>query len=153
MPYGVLSAPSGDEIATGSSQRTMKQQGLFEPDVLIAEVWGDAKRRSAMLSSEKRLMLAVLHNALDCYQKYLFADDRAGRELFAEAAAWIQCTSRDGLFSFESISEALDIEPGYFRRGLAEWQRSQQPPHAPGAATGGGNPPHADGNGNGTPRR
>jgi hypothetical protein len=102
----------------------MKQQGLFEPDVLIAEVWGgDARRRSAALSSEKRLMLAVLHNALDCYQKYMFADDRAGRELFAEAAAWIECTSRDGLFSFESISEALDIEPQYFRRGLAEWQR------------------------------
>jgi hypothetical protein len=86
-------------------------------------VWGDARRRAAALSSEKRLMLAVLHNALDCYQKYMFADDRAGRELFAEAAAWIECTSRDGLFSFESISEALDIEPQYFRRGLAEWQR------------------------------
>ena len=111
----------------------MKQQGLFEPDVLIAEVWGDAKRRSAALSSEKRLMLAVLHNALDCYQKYMFSDDRAGRELFAEAAAWIECTSRNGLFSFESISEALDIEPQYFRRGLAEWQRRH--PDARGSGT------------------
>ena len=118
----MVPALGGERIEAGS-KRTMKQQGLFEPDVLIAEVWGDAKRRSAALSSEKRLMLAVLHNALDCYQKYMFSDDRAGRELFAEAAAWIECTSRNGLFSFESISEALDIEPQYFRRGLAEWQR------------------------------
>jgi hypothetical protein len=127
----------------------MKQQALFEPDVLIAEAWGDAKRRSATLSSEKRLMLAVLHNALDCYQKYLFADDRAGRELFAEAAAWIHCTNRDGLFSFESISEALDIEPQYFRRGLAEWQRSQRPPRAPVPGGGSGNPSQPSS----TPRR
>jgi hypothetical protein len=101
----------------------MRNPGLFEPDVLIAEVWGDAKRRSAALSSEKRLMLAVLYNAFDCYQKYMFADDRAGRELFEEAAAWIECTNSDGLFSFQNISETLDIEPGYFRRGLAEWHR------------------------------
>jgi hypothetical protein len=101
----------------------MRNPGLFEPDVLIAEVWGDAKRRSGALSSEKRLMLAVLYNAFDCYQKYMFADDRVGRELFEEAASWIECTSRDGLFSFESITEALDIEPTYFRRGLAEWHR------------------------------
>ncbi len=101
----------------------MRNQGLFEPDVLIAEVWGAAQRRTAPLSSEKRLMLAVLHNAIDCYQKYVFADDRFGREQFEEAAAWINCTSTHGLFSFESISEALDIEPEYFRRGLAEWHR------------------------------
>ena len=101
----------------------MRNPGLFEPDVLIQEVWGDARRRSAALSSEKRLMLAVLHNAFDCYQKYMFADDRAGRELFEEAAAWIECTSPDGLFSFENISETLDIEPGYFRRG---WPRGDK---------------------------
>jgi hypothetical protein len=115
----------------------MRNQGLFEPDVLIAEVWGSNQRRSAPLSSEKRLMLAVLHNAFDYYQKYMFADDRVGRELFEEAAAWINCTSTDGLFSFESISEALDIEPQYFRRGLAAWHqrhadtRAGQPAPAP----------------------
>jgi len=99
------------------------RHGLFETDVLIGEVWGAAQRRSGPLSSEKRLMLAVLHDAFDCYQKYIFADDRVGRELFAEAAAWLNCTSSDGLFSFESISETLDIEPEYFRRGLAAWHK------------------------------
>jgi hypothetical protein len=101
----------------------MRDQGLFEPDVLIAELRDTAGRRSASLSSEKRLMLAVLHDAFDCYQKYLFAVDREGRQLFEGAAAWINCTSKDHLFSFESITEALDIEPNYFRRGLAEWHR------------------------------
>jgi hypothetical protein len=101
----------------------MRNTGLFEPDVLIAEVWSASQRRHAPLSSEKRLMLAVLQNAFECYQKYMFAADRIGRQLFEEAATWIDCTSPDGLFSFESITEALDIEPNYFRRGLAEWRR------------------------------
>ncbi len=68
-------------------------------------------------------MIAVLHDAVECYQKYLLADDRVGRELFAEAAAWLSCTSSDALFSFESISEALDIEADYVRRGLAAWHK------------------------------
>jgi hypothetical protein len=99
------------------------RRGLFETDVLISEVWGAAQRRSGPLSSEKRLMVAVLHDAFDCYQKYIFADDRVGRALFAEAAAWLNSTSADGLFSFMSISETLDIEPEYFRRGLAAWHK------------------------------
>lgn len=101
----------------------MRYHDLFEPDVLIAAVWNAAQHRSASFSSEKRLMLAVLHDAFDCYQKYMFADDRVGRELFQGAVAWINCTSKEHLFSFENISETLDIEPEYFRRGLAEWHR------------------------------
>jgi len=103
----------------------MSYRGLFEPDVLIAEQSDAARRRGAALSSEKRLMLAVLQNAVDCYQKYVLSADRLGRELFEEAAAWIESTRNDSLFSFENISETLQIEPGYFRRGLAEWHKRQ----------------------------
>jgi hypothetical protein len=100
----------------------MTDRGLFEPDVLIADQFVAARRRGAALSSEKRLMLAVLANALDDYQKYVAANDRIGRALFADAAQWIECTSTEDSFSFESISETLDINPGYLRRGLAAWR-------------------------------
>jgi hypothetical protein len=100
----------------------MTERGLFEPDVLLTEQFSAARRRRATISSEKRLMLAVLENALDSYQKYIFAHDRAGRELFKEAAEWIACTSNEDFFSFENISETLDINPDYLRRGLAAWR-------------------------------
>lgn len=99
----------------------MTDRALFEPDVLLSEQFSAARRRRAAVSSEKRLMLAVLENALDYYQKYILATDRVGRELFEEAAQWIECTSNKDLFSFENISETLDINPGYLRRGLAAW--------------------------------
>ena len=101
----------------------MTDRGLFEPDVLLTEQFSAARRRRATISSEKRLMLAVLENALDYYQKYILAHDRAGRGLFEEAAEWIACTSNEDLFSFENISETLDINPDYLRRGLAVWHK------------------------------
>ena len=68
---------------------TLRYNGLFEPDILIGELAGAARSHAGALSSEKRLMLAVLRNALECYQHYLLSDDHLGRELFAEAAAWL----------------------------------------------------------------
>ena len=101
----------------------MSEGRLFEPDVLITEQFVTARRRRSALSSEKRLMLAVLENALDDYQKYVLAHDRLGRVLFSEAAAWIARTTNDDVFSFEHISETLDIDPSYFRRGVAAWHQ------------------------------
>jgi hypothetical protein len=101
----------------------MTYRGLFEPDTLITEPLFAARRRGAALSSEKRLMLAVLRSALDDYQKYILATDRIGREMFTAAADWIACTSDQHSFSFESISETLEISPEYFRRGIAAWHR------------------------------
>jgi hypothetical protein len=101
----------------------MADHGFFEPDILITEAAVAARRRRATLSGEKRLMLAVVENALDYYQKCLFATDRIGRALFTEAADWIASTSNDDVFSFENISETLDINPAYFRRGVAAWHQ------------------------------
>jgi len=101
----------------------MSEGRLFEPDVLITEQFVTARRRRSALSSEKRLMLAVLENALDDYQKHVASADRVGRALFAEAAAWIARTTNDDVFSFEHISETLEINPSYFRRGVAAWHK------------------------------
>jgi hypothetical protein len=101
----------------------MNERGLFEFDALLNEHLISARQRREVLSCERRLMLAVLQNALDYYQRYIFAVDREGRELFEEAALWIGCTDRAGLYSFENISETLDINPEYLRRGLALWHR------------------------------
>lgn len=99
-------------------------------DVLFSDFFSD-RHRGAASSSEKRLMLAVLRNALECYQKHLLSTDRAGREMFAEAAAWIESTNGRGLFSFESISEALELEPQYLRRRLAAWRASAESQRRP----------------------
>jgi hypothetical protein len=118
----------------------MTDRGLFEPDALLGDQLAAARRRRATLSCERRLMLAVLQNALDYYQKYIFAEDRAGRELFEEAAEWIECTDGNAFFSFVNISETLDIDPAYFRRGVAAWRERMMEAHSRAAAMSEGAP-------------
>jgi len=100
--------------------------GLFEPDVLLPAQFFAAFRRIGGLDRERLLMLAVLEDAVDCYQKYAFAKDPRGRQLFGEAAEWVDSFDRGWLFSFENICDTLEIAPGYVRRGLSAWRERQR---------------------------
>ncbi len=102
---------------------TDRSFGLFEPDALLPAQFYAAFRGGSAVRGEKRLMLAVLQDALDCYQKYAFAKDSHGRQLFADAAEWILCEDGDWYFSFENIGETLDLNPTYLRQGVQHWRR------------------------------
>lgn len=95
---------------------------LFQPDILLPAQYFETFRRKAPLEPEKRLMLAVLEDAIACFQKYLFARDTKGRSLFREAEEWILEEGSNWLFSFENICEVLGFSPKYVRRGLLEWK-------------------------------
>jgi hypothetical protein len=90
----------------------------FEPDTLLPEQLVLPGRQA--VQGERLLMLAVLEDALDCYRKCRRSRDHATRLLFDETRAWVESRDRDTLFSFESICEALDIDPDYLRRRLHE---------------------------------
>jgi hypothetical protein len=102
---------------------TDRSFGLFEPDALLPAQFYAAFRGGSTVRGEKRLMLAVLQDALDCYQKYVFAKDSHGRQLFVDAEEWIGCEDGDWYFSFENICETLEINPAYLRHGVREWRR------------------------------
>ncbi|HXJ33033.1 MAG TPA: hypothetical protein VMS22_03265 [Candidatus Eisenbacteria bacterium] len=74
--------------------------------------------RAACATPERRLMAAVLGDAIAVYMKY--AGCRVGRNawLFAEANRWFQSRDREWPFSFERICEAFDFEPSVIRRVL-----------------------------------
>ncbi|MFN8624843.1 MAG: hypothetical protein U0587_02485 [Candidatus Binatia bacterium] len=97
--------------------------GLFEPDALLPAQFYAAFRGGSAVRGEKRLMLAVLQDALECYQKYAFASDLHGHQLFAEADEWISCQERTWYFSFENICETLEIDPDYLRHGMQAWRQ------------------------------
>ena len=110
-------------VAVGERIMTDRSFGLFEPDALLPAQFYAAFRGGSAVRGEKRLMLAVLQDALDCYQKYAFAKDGHGRQLFNDADGWISCEDRDWYFSFENICETLEINPDYLRRGVQTWRR------------------------------
>ncbi len=72
-------------------------------------------------------MLAVLEDAIDCFQKYAHSDDLRGQQLFDDSHEWIMSTERKWLFSFENICEIVDMNPGYIRDGLHRWRLDRLP--------------------------
>lgn len=102
---------------------TDRSFALFEPDALVPAQFYAAFRGSSGTQGARRLMLAVLQDALDCYQKYAFARDGYGRQLFEEADAWIAARESGWHFSFENICDTLNLDAEYVRRGLRDWRR------------------------------
>lgn len=95
---------------------------LFQPDTLLPEQYLDTFRRKLHLEPEKKLMLAVLEDAIACFQKYVFARDGKGKMLFQEAEDWVQDENSDWLFSFANVCETLGFTPDYLRQGLVHWK-------------------------------
>ncbi len=91
---------------------------IFEPDALMPEQFFATLGREAGGGNERGLMLAILRDAVECYQKYALARDPRGQELHSEAAEWIFSSDREWPFSFENICDVLDVSCGYVRSGL-----------------------------------
>jgi hypothetical protein len=96
---------------------------LFQPDVLLPKQSLAVYRRMARLDPEKKLMLAVLQDAVECFQKYVRAQDRIGKTRFREVEDWIMEEDSDEVFSFENICETAGIDPSYLRQGLLRWKK------------------------------
>jgi len=98
---------------------------LFQPDSLLpAQFFVSLKQRS-QACGERRLMAAILEDAIDCFQKYLWAKDNRSRNLRLEAESWFVSDDDSWPFSFINVCYALDLEPGFLRRGLMEWKERQ----------------------------
>ena len=97
---------------------------LFQPDTVLPAQYFETLGRKAQLEPEKRLMLAILQDAVDCFQKHIFAPNGRGRAIFDQTEQWITEENNDWLFSFESICECLGFDPEYIRKGLLLWKNS-----------------------------
>ena len=81
--------------------------------------------KKVIRDGEKRLMLAMLENATEDFQKYVFATDKKGKELFDFAEGWILETDNPSFFSFNSICVHLDFDPEYMRKGFMRWKEAK----------------------------
>ncbi len=98
---------------------------LIEPEILLPSQFYDRFRGKSILEGERRLMLAVLEDAVMCYQKYAGATRPRAKRMFREAEAWIFQEDGSWPFSFESICSFFSLDPGYFRQNLSKWRQQQ----------------------------
>jgi hypothetical protein len=93
--------------------------------VLPAQILGPLGL-DASLVPEKRLLLAVLEEAVVTFQRYATEQGRRGRRLFREAEEWMGSEELCWPCSFRNICDVLGLDPGYLRQGLRRWRDSQQ---------------------------
>ena len=95
---------------------------LMQLDIILPSQHFGPRRKHA---PEQRLMIAVLHDALDCLEKYRFATDRRGRRLFDEVTQWLGAKETGWPYSFESICEVLGLDADAVRHRLGVAQEQQ----------------------------
>jgi len=98
--------------------------GAHAPDSLTAsdlilpsqffELFGKSR-----FTSEQRLMLAVLADAINILQDCRGAFNARKRRLFVEAARWVMVRGGSVPFSFDNVCDALEISPEALRSRLS----------------------------------
>lgn len=79
-------------------------------------------RDTVTQTGERNLMLAVLSDGINCFQKHARSTTKAGENRFREVNEWIESRSRVWIYSFENICETLELDPSYLRAGLRAWR-------------------------------
>jgi len=100
------------------------------PDVLLpVQFFATMRRRLPNKTGEYRLLVAVLEDAVHCFQQHASATGRRGRRLFGEVERWFMDESAAPAsngnaprFSFEYICSVLGLDPAWLRQGLRRWR-------------------------------
>jgi hypothetical protein len=102
----------------------------MEPDLILPAQF----LRATVSTPEKRLLLAVLEEAVGTYQRYVVEADRHSVAVFADVEAWFASDDSVWLYSFVAICDVVGLDPTYVRAGLGLWtdmQRTQPAETAP----------------------
>jgi hypothetical protein len=70
------------------------------------------------LAPERRLMMAVLDDAVRCVEKYRFPANTRGRRVFREAEEWLLAAEPQWPYSFERICAVLNLDANAVRQRL-----------------------------------
>lgn len=113
---------SGSVREESSFTADERVSSLFQPDTLLSTQYFENLRRETLFEPEKRLMLAILEDGIQCYFDNLHASGVKKQRLFQDADDWIVASDGDWVFSFESVCDALGLNSEYVRQGLLRWR-------------------------------
>ena len=101
---------------------------ILEPDIFLPSQFYGAGGLSRKLEGEKRLMIAILKDAVECLEKYRGARSGTGRSQYENAIEWVEDTGTDWLFSFTNICDLLGFDPHYVREVLLKRENRYSKP-------------------------
>jgi hypothetical protein len=89
-------------------------------DVRIDERYFRVYRQIKRADPERKLMFAVLVDAIQTYQKFAGSESFHGKALYRKEEAWFWSKDSDRVFSFAHICEVFGLNPAFFRWRLRQ---------------------------------
>jgi hypothetical protein len=109
-------------VHEGGHSGAFNMEALFQPDILIQSQYQATYQRRFHHEPEKILMLALLEDAIVCFQDNLKSACKKKKSLFDDAESWILDDDTSYIFSFKNICDVLGFDAGYLRDGLMRWK-------------------------------
>jgi hypothetical protein len=119
------------EIANTNYSISQLEDRLGASDQVTPEQFFDQLRRSTNFEAERRMLLEILLDAIECWQSVSvngisgenYVTSRRER-LYREANVWIFGQYHNApFFSFTQTCDCLGLNPDFIRRRLMEWRR------------------------------
>jgi hypothetical protein len=102
--------------------REEPQRWIGQPDVLCTHEYLHVYQGKPSDTPERRLMAAVLRDAIDCYLRDCCAANRHRKRSYREAEEWFFSGDDHGVFSLYNVCGILNLDPGYIRRRLLRYK-------------------------------
>jgi RNA polymerase sigma factor (sigma-70 family) len=115
LETAVAYQPPADVASFEAMAERETPAGALEPWALLASQWSGGHAAGA--SGERRLMAAVLADAMRTYLKHAHSRFAGGRRLFRETAEWFASRGAGGC-SFENVCDVLGIDAERLRDRL-----------------------------------
>jgi hypothetical protein len=114
---------------SGASRAPLQEEpslhSALQPEAVMPVQFYGARRGGEQVEAVKRLMCAILEDALRCFERNLQACTTLRRREFREAENWLFSRSEgEGLFSFENVCDALGVDPNRLRRAISQRRAS-----------------------------
>lgn len=100
--------------------------GFLAPDAILPAQFFQSLRSKGRFDGERRLMIAILEDAVNCFMKQVHAVEPKARQLYLDAEEWIMAEDPSWFFSFENVCNTLDLDPEYLREGLIKWRDAER---------------------------
>lgn len=97
----------------------------LRPQLIRSGQFRGKRRRDTETEPLRRLMAAVLCEAVNRFQRNLFQTSLHRRCEFVEAEFWLFKDKSKALFSFNNVCDFLSLDPQHIRRQLSSRRRGQ----------------------------
>jgi hypothetical protein len=116
---GSLQNNANITVSSSVSAETNESPAAMVDEIVLPEqFFSGAAESASRWSGERRLLFAVLQDAVESFLRHQHATSRRSKRLFGEDKEWFWTKDCYDLFSFESICVHLSLDPDYIRMGL-----------------------------------